>query len=82
MDDGTLGWPEEAPFDRILVAAAGPRLPAALAGELAEGGLLLMPVGGVREIQRLELYEKRDGILSSSSLLDVVFVPLLGKDGF
>jgi protein-L-isoaspartate(D-aspartate) O-methyltransferase len=82
VGDGTLGWPEEAPFDRILVTAAGPRVPAALAEELAEDGLILMPMGGVRENQRLELFEKRDGALSSRSLLDVVFVPLLGRDGF
>jgi protein-L-isoaspartate(D-aspartate) O-methyltransferase len=82
VGDGTLGWPEEAPFDRVLAAAAGPRIPAALAGELGEGGLLLMPVGGFREVQSLELAEKRGGVLTAARLLEVSFVPLIGRDGF
>ena len=81
-DDGSLGWPEEAPFDRILAAAAAPRLPAALAEELAEGGLLLLPVGSLRGNQRLELAEKRHGRLSVRSLLGVSFVPMLGIGAF
>ncbi len=82
VDDGTLGWPEEAPFDRILVTAAGPSIPPALAAQLAEGGLLLMPVGGQREGQKLVLAEKRGGKLIRREILDVTFVPLVGKEGF
>ena len=81
-DDGTLGWPEEAPFDRIIVTAAGPAIPPSLADQLAEGGLLLMPVGKYRGDQRLMLAEKRNGRLAESPLLDVRFVPLVGEEGF
>ncbi|MDR2392046.1 MAG: protein-L-isoaspartate(D-aspartate) O-methyltransferase [Planctomycetota bacterium] len=81
-DDGSLGWPEAAPFDRILAAAAAPRIPAALAEELAEGGLLLLPVGALRGNQRLELAEKRNGRLAVRPLLDVSFVPMLGAGAF
>ncbi|MCL2000122.1 MAG: protein-L-isoaspartate(D-aspartate) O-methyltransferase [Planctomycetes bacterium] len=82
VDDGTLGWPEEAPFDRILVTAAGPDIPAALAEQLLEGGRLVMPVGAHREGQKLLLAVKSGGRLESRSILNVVFVPLIGKDGF
>ncbi len=82
VDDGTLGWPEEAPFDRIVVTAAGPRIPAALADQLAEGGILVMPVGRHREGQQLVRAEKRDGTLETADILDVTFVPLIGRDGF
>lgn len=82
VDDGTLGWPEDAPFARILVTAAGPRVPRALAEQLADGGLLLMPVGEARGEQQLILAEKRSGTLIRQSVLDVRFVPLLGREGF
>jgi protein-L-isoaspartate(D-aspartate) O-methyltransferase len=81
-EDGTLGWPEEAPFDRILVTAAGPAVPQSLAEQLREGGLLVMPVGDYREDQHLLLVEKWDGRLVETPLLDVRFVPLVGREGF
>lgn len=82
VDDGTLGWEEEAPFDRIIVTAAGPRMPAVLVNQLAERGRILAPVGGERSDQRLVLGEKTGGRLVEKNLLDVRFVPLIGKDGF
>ena len=82
VDDGTLGWPEEAPFDRILVTAAGPRIPESLAGQLAEGGVMVIPVGEYREGQRLVVAEKRAGVLATRNALDVRFVPLVGREGF
>lgn len=82
VDDGTLGWPEEAPFDRILVTAAGPKIPESLLEQLGEGGRLVMPVGGERGGQRLYVAEKRDGKVRSRAVLDVVFVPLIGREGF
>jgi protein-L-isoaspartate(D-aspartate) O-methyltransferase len=82
VDDGTLGWPEDAPYDRIIVTAAGPSIPAAYAEQLAEGGILLMPVGGERGEQRLVRAEKREGILVEQAILDVTFVPLIGENGF
>lgn len=82
VDDGTLGWMEEAPFDRIVVTAAGPRVPKALGEQLVEGGVMLIPVGGERDGQRLFRVEKKAGMLHEKPLLDVRFVPLVGNDGF
>ena len=82
VDDGTLGWPEEGPFERIIVTAAGPNTPPALVEQLAEGGLLLMPVGEYRGEQKLVLSEKKGGTLTGRDILDVRFVPLLGEGGF
>jgi protein-L-isoaspartate(D-aspartate) O-methyltransferase len=77
VGDGTLGWPEEAPFDRILVAAAGPEVPPALVEELAPGGKLILPVGPTPEGQVLRLVERgADGRLAESDALAVRFVPL------
>lgn len=82
VDDGTLGWPEEAPFDRIIVTAAAPRIPGALADQLSEEGIIAIPVGGERNGQRLLLGRKRNGGVETEALLDVRFVPLVGRDGF
>ncbi len=82
VDDGTLGWPEEAPFDKIIVTAAGPRIPDALADQLSEGGVMVIPVGPHRDAQELLRAEKRDGNMRQESLLSVTFVPLVGRDGF
>lgn len=82
VDDGTLGWPEDAPYDRIIVTAAGPRVPEALADQLAEGGVMLIPVGEERGEQQLLRLEKRDGVVRREALLPVRFVPLVGRDGF
>ncbi len=74
--DGLAGWPQLAPYDGILVAAAPERLPAALTDQLAEGGRLVMPVG--REgAQRLVRVTRRDGRLRQERLGDVAFVPML-----
>lgn len=82
VDDGTQGWPEEAPFARILVTAAGPEVPAPLEEQLAEGGRMVIPVGGSRGGQELLLVEKRDGSCAARRIMAVSFVPLVGKDGF
>lgn len=82
VDDGTLGWPEQAPFERVIVTAAGPRIPAAYWEQLLDGGRIVMPVGGHRESQRLILGVKRGDVRSEETLLDVSFVPLVGKEGF
>lgn len=82
VDDGTLGWPEEAPFDRILVTAAGPRIPAVYWEQLEEDGRMVIPVGGHREGQQLILAAKRGGIHVEEVLLNVSFVPLVGQNGF
>ena len=76
--NGTFGWPDEAPFDRILVAAGGPAVPPPLFEQLAEGGLMVMPVGGP-DTQRLQLIEKVRGEMRVTDDSGCVFVPLIGK---
>lgn len=80
--DGSLGWPEHAPFDAIAVAASGPALPPALLSQLAVGGRLVMPVGddGTQTLVRVTL--ERDGELREEQLTEVRFVPLIGKEAW
>ncbi len=79
--DGSLGFPEGAPYDAILVTAAAPEIPPLLAGQLREGGRLVIPVGS-RESQELLRVRKEDGELCSRALFDCRFVPLLGRYGW
>jgi len=81
VGDGTLGWPEEAPFDAILVTAGAPAVPASLKAQLAEGGRLVVPVGN-RFVQSLVRVTRRGEDYESESLLDCRFVPLLGAEGW
>ena len=76
--NGTLGWPDEAPFERILVAAGGPNVPPPLFEQLGEGGRMVMPVGEAAT-QVLKLIEKRDGEMRVSEHAACVFVKLVGK---
>jgi protein-L-isoaspartate(D-aspartate) O-methyltransferase len=80
--DGTLGYPEEAPYDRVLVAAAGPEVPKPLVEQLNEGGVLLVPVGGAQFYQTLVRVRKKNGQIVEENLGGVAFVPLIGKHGF
>ena len=75
--DGTLGLPELAPFDAILVAAAAPAPPQPLLAQLAEGGRMIIPVGD-SDNQELQLIEKRGGKFSTKMLEGCRFVPLVG----
>ena len=75
--DGTLGLPEFAPFDAILVAAAAPAAPDPLLAQLAEGGRMIIPVGDT-DSQELRLIEKRAGAFSTKALEGCRFVPLVG----
>jgi protein-L-isoaspartate(D-aspartate) O-methyltransferase len=79
--DGALGLPEHAPFDAIAVAAAAPEPPPALYEQLAEGGRLVVPVGG-RSEQRLLVVEKRPGGPRIRESVPCRFVPLVGEHGF
>jgi len=74
--DGSLGWPEHAPFDAIVVAAAAREVPPALVDQLADAGRLIVPVGG-EEFQTLRLVERRGADASIEDLVDVRFVPLI-----
>ena len=81
--DGSGGWPQSAPFDVILVAAGGPRVPDALREQLARGGRLVMPVGASSYDQRLvklERLNERD--FQETDLGGVSFVPLIGAHGW
>lgn len=75
--DGRLGWPEHAPYDGIIVTAASPDVPPALAAQLAEGGRLVIPVGGGSWDQVLWLIRKEGEVLQRQYLADVRFVPLV-----
>ena len=76
-DDGRIGWPEEAPFDAIIVTAAGPALVDALVAQLAPGGTLVAPVGGSGSQSLLRLRKREDGTIEQADLGPVIFVPLL-----
>ncbi|MFO7582250.1 protein-L-isoaspartate(D-aspartate) O-methyltransferase [Guyparkeria sp.] len=83
VDDGSRGWPEKAPFDAILVAAAAQAVPESLKRQLAIGGRLVMPVGDDPEAQELVLVTRlTDEEFDSRDLADVGFVPLLGEEGW
>lgn len=75
--DGSLGWPEQAPFDRILVTCAAEDPPAKLVQQLKIGGVMVLPVGQSDEIQQLIRLRKSEQGLDYEELLDVRFVPLL-----
>lgn len=81
LGDGSLGWPEHAPYDRIIVTAACPQIPKALAGQLAEGGILAAPVGPP-EGQNLAIATKRDGKLHVKQGGECIFVKLIGSEGY
>jgi len=81
VGDGTLGWPEEAPFDRIIVTAGGPDVPASLKAQLAEGGRLVMPVGD-RYGQDLVALERHGESFKQESHGGCVFVRLIGREGW
>jgi protein-L-isoaspartate(D-aspartate) O-methyltransferase len=79
--DGTLGLPELAPFDAILVAAAAPAVPKPLLAQLAEGGRIILPVGDTQH-QELQLIEKRGDAFPMKMLEGCRFVPLVGYHGW
>src|SRR4051812_8261565 len=80
--DGSLGLPEAAPFDAIIVSAAAPRVPQALVGQLAVGGRLLIPIGDAEQ-QVLQLVQRNaDESTSVRTLEGCRFVPLIGEQGF
>ncbi len=81
IGDGTLGWPEEAPFDRIIVTAAAPEIPDTLIDQLKEGGIVVAPVGS-RYSQVLLKGIKKKGILTTQESVPCVFVPLVGERGW
>lgn len=79
--DGSAGLPDAAPYDAILVTAAAPEIPWVLAGQLKEGGRLVIPVGD-RENQTLMQAKLQNGKLETRALFDCRFVPLVGRYGW
>ncbi len=81
VGDGTEGYPDRAPFDGIVVAAAAPTVPRPLAEQLDDGGQMVLPVG-TRDRQRLTLVTRTGDEYATSDLEPCVFVPLVGRHGF
>lgn len=81
LGDGTIGLLEFAPYDAIMVTAAAPDVPVPLLDQLADGGRLIMPVGG-RAGQVLHLYQRRGKEIIKDDLTPVAFVPLIGDHGW
>jgi protein-L-isoaspartate(D-aspartate) O-methyltransferase len=78
--DGYYGWPEHAPYDRIIVTAASGHIPPPLIEQLAPGGRMIIPVGGVYEVQTLILVRKQsDGSIETEQTIPVRFVPMTGE---
>ena len=81
--DGTLGWPDEAPFDAIVAAASGSHVPQSWIDQLKPGGRIVMPIGDPHAIQSLvKVTRHEDGSLEQQNLCGVRFVPLIGAEGF
>lgn len=81
LGDGTVGWRANAPYDAILVSAASPSVPQPLVEQLADGGRMIIPLGGMEE-QDLVMFTRRGPELVRESILPVRFVPLLGTYGW
>ena len=79
--DGSLGWPEAAPYNGILVAAAAPKTPQRLLDQMADDGKLVIPVGG-RTMQILEIWTRKGNKYTTNSVTSVAFVPLRGEQGW
>jgi protein-L-isoaspartate(D-aspartate) O-methyltransferase len=81
--DGTLGWPEHAPYEGIIVSAGGPEVPSALKEQLSIGGRLVIPIGKEQRAQQLvRVYRKSEGTYRESKMGHVRFVPLIGEHGW
>ena len=82
VGDGTLGWPDAAPFDAIIVAAGAPDVPAALKQQLAIGGRLIIPVGEAEYQSLLKVRRVTEALYDTEELAPVRFVPLVGAQGW
>ena len=80
--DGTLGWPEAAPFDAIIVTAGGPEIPESLRNQLTIGGRLVIPIGSSRESQRLIRVIRTEDAYEQEEHGACAFVPLIGRYGW
>jgi protein-L-isoaspartate(D-aspartate) O-methyltransferase len=81
IGDGSLGWPDAAPYQGVIVTAAAPRSPQPLLDQLADGGRMVIPVGGMSG-QFLELWRRQGDLFAHETTLPVAFVPLRGEHGW
>lgn len=82
LSDGTMGLPDKAPFDKIIVTAAAPKIPETLLAQLKTGGMAIIPIGDLK-LQKMILIKKSvENIITQKELGDFRFVPLIGKDGW
>lgn len=79
VGDGSLGWAEHAPYDRIMVTAAAKRMPLPLIEQLAFGGIMIIPVGPLGWQELMQVTKDSEGNIEQKKLLDVAFVELVGK---
>ncbi len=78
--NGYLGWPDEAPFDAIIVTAAPEEIPPNLIDQLKDGGIMVLPVGSVNSLQYLKIVTKKGTKINTESLMPVRFVPMIDRD--
>ena len=81
LDDGTNGWTEYEPYDAIIVTAGGPKVPEPLLDQLADPGILVIPVGD-RGMQNLQMVTKKEGTITEKTIEYVRFVNLIGSHGW
>lgn len=79
VGDGSLGWAEHAPYERIMVTAAAKRMPLPLIEQLAAGGIMIIPVGPLGWQELMQVTKDSEGNIEQKKLLDVAFVELVGK---
>jgi protein-L-isoaspartate(D-aspartate) O-methyltransferase len=82
IDDGTLGWQEHSPYDAIMVTAAGPKVPDPLVAQLADPGIMVIPIGLERWSQELVVITKQEGRIAERVIEQVRFVSLIGNHGW
>ena len=82
LDDGTLGWPDSAPFERIMVTAGGPDVPEPLLVQLADPGIMVIPVGLDKRSQKMVVVRKQEGKITREVKGSVAFVELIGAHGW
>lgn len=80
--DGTIGWPEHAPFDKIIVTAGAPVIPKQLASQLNIGGIMVIPVGNETQQQMITMIRKSEKTFEKITLDGFKFVPLIGENGW
>lgn len=82
LGDGTLGWADKSPFDRIVLTAGAPNIPMKLCDQLSENGFMLIPIGEGKDKQILTKITKQNNQFIKEELVECAFVPLIGEEGW